>query len=549
MIEKLQKSVWFPLLLSIVVHGVLLLTLLQVKVLGNIFFGRKTGNLPELERIEAQDKERRETFIDETSALDTPSLPPEFGGSRISGLEWSDSEPSVEESDIPPSKPAPEPLSSPLTDERILFNEERKAMGPLLAPGKQQDESKVTHVDEKPGIPLSVLRRKLDKEALETDAPEPESPAPAHSLPGLFEGLPLAARISFPPLPPFREQKTVAPLEGELDVALELFEEPATGETFFRLTARVRPESELRRLPKDNLFLVDASNSVSDEELRLVFRTLKQIIPSLPEGDRYNVILFHMREINFSNRMLTWDEMDMNRLENFLKRPDRAVLTNLSNTLRRTLKRFPGSPDRPMNVIVFSDGKVTAGKSSVAQVTSNYSNSLQPHQSVFTYNIGRPVEVGLLKMMTFLARGYYGDAPRLDGGQSLLRSFAHRFNAPLLMNCEAQYLTPAVSEVYPRQLPNIYRDNTLRIYGKCERGEEFVLRLKARGLDGLRDILVRTNLPEPQDKPEIAREWARGRIYQLSEKYLHGGGDENVLDRIRTLSVRYGIDVPFDVSR
>jgi hypothetical protein len=335
-----------------------------------------------------------------------------------------------------------------------------------------------------------------------------------------------------------------------VETVIEVYQEPATGENFFRLSLRVRASSNLRHFAKDNLFLIDASQSVKDDELSRVFAGVAQHIRTLPPNDRYNVVKFHMREESLFLDFNGWNTDDVGYLMEFLKRPERSVLTNLANTVGRTLAKFPGKAGRPMNVHLFTDGVVTAGESGVAAVTSKYSNAMTSNQSLLPFNIGRPANLHMLEMMSFTGKGHLGDCEDAESSSAAIAAFLDRFHRPVLMECEAQYIAPAVRDIYPLDLPVLYRDNTLQLYGKCETGAEFVLRLKGLGVDGESDIFVRTALPDPDpDLREIAREWARGRIYQLLSGYFHEGAGQEALEKVRSLAMRYGISLPFDINR
>ncbi len=549
--QDVQRSLWFPVFLSVVVHLFLAVMFLQLRLMGSVFTGEAAKRLPELEKLAEADERRYEEFVADETRFPL-RVPPKRAGTP--------SEPDTGESELPegagmerPWEPLRPPLAplSPEGEEAALRAVERAASRPLLPPPSSPLRSAPVVGDEKPpGLPDRVLKPKLDVSDFEAPSPAAELPRPpfAETEPPRA-AVPAPPPPALPPLPPLERRRPALPLDDDVDVKLELYRDTLSGETFFRLTLRVREESGLVPFPKDNLFLVDVSNSVKSDEMRAEFRGIMRVVSSLPAGDRYNVALFHMREETAFRDYRGWDPEDRDYLLAFLKRPKRAILTGLSGTIRRMLSRFPGEAGRPLNVYLFTDGLVTAGRTSVKAVTSRYSNVLKPHQSIFCLNVGRPYNPWMLEMIAHLGRGAFGDCPDAAGAEEALVRFVRKWSRPVLVEPEAEYLAPDVSEIYPRRLPNLYRDAPLRLYGKCRKGAVFVLRLRGLGRDGERDIVIRAAMPEPdENSTEIAREWARGRIYMLAERWFAGKAGREALSEMRSLSVRYGVGLPFDID-
>ncbi|GAB4153495.1 MAG: hypothetical protein Kow00107_03870 [Planctomycetota bacterium] len=545
-----SRSLWFPLLLSVVIHVVLVMTFFQIRILGSVFFGDSLKRLPELERLAKADEERIERFIKETSELQAPADPTKMGGSEITGLEFSLYSPVTTERGLPELISPPIPDTAPTGYEKLIRDAERSATKPILPPSKDRPGKAGPKLHEKPGIPMKALIPLIPLDDLEAEAPKAATTHPAYHPAGAEFPVAPSPDSELPALPQASPDKKTWPLDDDIETNLTIYRDPVSGEDYFRLALKVREESELPVFAKDVLYLVDSSNSVKDSELRLVFDSVLNDVKALSPNDRFNVVKFHLREETLYLDFSPYRHADLGYIIDFLKRPERSVLTNLSNTIRRSLEKFPGEKNRPMNVVLFSDGKVTAGETGAAAVASRYSNALTSSHSILAMNIGLPVDSYMLEMMTFTGKGYYEHCEREHEAPKEIAMFLRRFSRPVLMNCEAQYVTPAVSDIYPMELPNLYRDNVLFVYGKCRKGGEFAVRLIGTGVNGPCDFFLRTALPEPDPEAyDVVKEWARGRIYQLTDEFFNRGGGEKALAEIRALSVRYGVGVPFDINR
>lgn len=544
-----QRSLWLPISLSVVVHLVLLVTLFQLKFFGQVFSGDSEKRLPELEKLAEAQEQRINEFLNDTAEIEIPAIRTSFGGSPVSGLENSEytTGPDIKIPTVNMSKT--DLLTSPTGEEAAIEAAEHEASRPLLPPSDPTSKPHSKVSKDRLGIPLHLLRPKFKPEEF---AEINVSFSPAN--PGLQMGplqLPSTGvpTLDLPVLPMLKDAIRSYPLDDDLDVKLEVYRDDLENADYFRLTLKVRPESTLTAFSKDNLFLVDVSGSVSKEELRANFDTLLKVLRNLPRGDTYNVVLFHLRQESIFREFRQFSEEDVSFLEDSFQRPERAVLTDLSNAVKRSLEKFPGTPGRPMNVYLLTDGKATVGKSSLRGVTSKYSNAQQPHHNIFAFNSGRPANLHLLNMVAFLGRGFLEDCEQQANAPARLMELIRVSSRPVMTDVAAQYMAPAVSDLFPEDLPNLYRDKPLVICGKCTEGRDFVVRLAGNAIGGKRDIVIRTALPAPDDSlREIAVQWARGRIYQLLKEYF-GREDENILQAIRTLSVRYSIDLPFELDR
>ncbi len=550
MVSNLQRSLWFPIALSIVVHLVLIATFFQLKVLGWIFAGESAKRLPELQKL-AQDQEQRiNEFLKDTAVLEVTAVRTEYGGSQISGLESSRYAPTGEIS-LPENKTEKiRYLTSPTGKESAIEAAEKNANRPLLPPGDPSSRPHSAVSKDKVGIPVRALRPAFSPDLFQR-VPISYTPPPIEYDNSVrYSPRVASSQPDLPALPILSDSPRIYPLDDDLDVKLEIYRDQLEGADYFRLTLNVRPESKLKPFSKDNLFLVDVSLSVSRDKLKTNFESVMRALRSLPAGDRYNIVLFHLKQESVFREFRQFAEEDVKLLEERLVRPDRAVLTDISNGIYRTLEKFQASSDRLMNVYIISDGMATAGRASLKGITSKYSNSQTWLHSLFTYNSGRPANLHLLQMISFMGKGMLYDAENETESPILFDELMKSFSRPVLRSVDAQYVAPAVSEIFPTDLPNLHRDAPLRIYGKCTQGREFVLRIKGESADGARDILIRTELPTPdQNLREIAREWAKGRVYQLLESYFHKNGGEEAMNQVRTLSVRHGIALPFDIDK
>jgi Ca-activated chloride channel family protein len=198
-----------------------------------------------------------------------------------------------------------------------------------------------------------------------------------------------------------------------------------------------------------------------------------------------------------------------------------------------------GEPDRPLNVVVLSDGMTDQGERSqlLSLIASRPSNA-----KVFCIGVGNEVNRPLLSQMAEDAGGLAAFLSQGDDFSRQAKAFRRKLTRPAASNVKIDLAGVEVYDQEPKQLPNLYYGMPVRMYGRY-RGEGNVnVRVQAEINGAPIDQVVQVKFPgSAPGNPEIERMWAWQKVDQLLKEADRSGSRSTVVDEIVRLGETYSI--------
>src|SRR5262249_25681286 len=166
-----------------------------------------------------------------------------------------------------------------------------------------------------------------------------------------------------------------------------------------------------------------------------------------------------------------------------------------------------------------------------------------PNARVFAFGIGSSVNRFLLDKMAEHGRGEVEYVTLNDDGSAAAKRFHERIRNPLLTDISIGWSGLPVTDIYPKQLPDLFGAKPLVINGRYTSGARGVIKLKGKmsGRDFARDIQV--ELPENESRHDVlATLWARTRIDDLMSQDYKGIQNGNAREDIREGITQLGLN-------
>ncbi len=325
-------------------------------------------------------------------------------------------------------------------------------------------------------------------------------------------------------------------------------------EGYFLLMAA--PTVEVNQVvPRDVILVLDTSGSMEGEKLNQAKEASKYVLNHLNEEDRFNVIAFStgskhfaldLQPVSSAPEVVSWiDRMDALGGTNI----NLALLEALS--LRADLEDDEGG--RPLVLLFLTDGLPTEGITDIQQIIANIRATTFSSVRLFAFGVGDDVNTVLLDTLTADNRGltsYVRPQERIDEEVSAL--FA-KIKTPVLTDLELDFGGILVEEIYPPGIPDLFSGSQLLLTGHYRYPAGSSGRTKIK-LSGYVNGEKRTFIYEADFSPAdgsgnltsyIPRLWATRKIgYLLSQIRLMGENQEWV-DAIVQLSIKYGIITPY----
>jgi len=323
--------------------------------------------------------------------------------------------------------------------------------------------------------------------------------------------------------------------------------DPPDGPGYFRVDIAARQSlNKLPAMAKDVIFLIDTSDSMSDRWVDQVVEGVKQSLPTLNRGDRFNLVFFNEQPRFFSTSGMKPVNPDtLNAARQFLEGTRSQGYTNVNAALRQLLVRNV-EPDRVYEIILLSDGKPTRGVMDTRQLINLITRDNQRVASIYCIGVGDEQNRELLDFLAYRNKGFSrfitsrGEAPGQIG------AVMNRLRYPLIKNVQLSATGVDESRVYPRFLPNIHEGQTLSVFGRFQRPKTFTMRLTGRAAGKKVDFTFTRDLSlaSPDDR-QIAEGWAFWKLHHLYSEIIRRGRSELLQNQIDRLQEKYDVSTVY----
>jgi Ca-activated chloride channel homolog len=334
---------------------------------------------------------------------------------------------------------------------------------------------------------------------------------------------------------------------ADFGLSLLTYRESADDGYFMILLAPKAEQRQSAVIPKDILFVLDTSGSMQEKgKLDKALSALKFGVRSLNPGDRFNIITFSTETRKFRDGMIGLSEESKSAALAFIDLQSAAGGTNIYEALKEALAGFQAG-DRPRYLVFLTDGLPTVGETDPGKILREATAGNPLKVRLFTFGVGYDVNTFLLDQ---LAARNYGAAdyvsPDEDLEVKLSNSFA-RVSSPVMTGLELDLGAVHAYDVYPRQLPDLFRGSQITILGRYSGSGTYPLALKGKTQSEARTLRYEHNeFPEAGTTADfLPRLWAMRKVGYLLEQIRMSGESAELKNEIVRLAKKYGFVTPY----
>ena len=296
---------------------------------------------------------------------------------------------------------------------------------------------------------------------------------------------------------------------------------------------RVAPEDVM---PKELVFVLDTSGSMEGFPLDKAKETMNLALSTLYPHDTFNLITFAGdTEVLFPEPVPATPE-NLQKAKKFLSSRKGDGGTEMMSAIKAALD--PSDSQYHVRIACFlTDGQVSNENEIIAEVQKH------PNARVFAMGFGPSPNRYLLDRMSQYGRGDVNYVEEGGNTSAVARHFNDRVRNPLLTDISIDWGGLPVTDVYPRNIPDLFAARPLVVSGRYSEGAKGAIRLKGKmaGQDFVREIEV--TLPEKEsDHDVLSTLWARRRIEDLSQTEIAATQDKSAHDEIREEITKLGVD-------
>jgi len=307
--------------------------------------------------------------------------------------------------------------------------------------------------------------------------------------------------------------------------------------------AMISPQAEVpadKTLRKDIIFILDTSGSMRGEKIQQAKGALRFCLNSLNSDDRFNVIDFDDQINSFKEGLVRADHENVKEALKFVEKREAEGGTNINDALLTGLRQI-STENKASFVIFLTDGLPTVGVTDIKNILRNVNDNNKSHIRIFVFGVGYDVNAHFLDK---LAEDNHATSDYVSPDEDIevkVGSFYKKVSHPILTDIELSFSNVETHDIYPKELPDIFKGSQLLILGKYKGQGNSRVTLSGSSQEAKDRFIYEVNFSPDEKNDFIPKLWATRRVgYFIDELRLHGDNQE-LIDEVVRLSKKYGI--------
>jgi Ca-activated chloride channel family protein len=315
---------------------------------------------------------------------------------------------------------------------------------------------------------------------------------------------------------------------------------------FFLLLLAPRPDAEVQTVPKDVILVLDRSGSMEGEKFHQAQDAARYILDHLNPDDRFNLVAFSTGTESFANTLQPASQAES--ASAWVSRQSPVGSTDINRALLEAAVSAEG--DRPTYLIFLTDGLPTEGVLDSQQILTNFAANAPANIRLFSFGLGYDVDTYLLDS---LAQANHGTSTYVLPGERLdetLSSFYAKISTPVLIDLSLDFGEVIAYDIYPLPLPDLFAGSQIIVVGRYRQGGTTDVKLSG-SVNGEAHTFrfpaqkFASHSSGWDYSAAIPRLWATRKIGYLLNQIRLYGPEQELVDQIVRLSIRYGIVTPY----
>lgn len=339
---------------------------------------------------------------------------------------------------------------------------------------------------------------------------------------------------------------------GREDVAMSLFTYREPGKDgYFLLLLSPNDEASRREYPaKDVVFVLDVSGSMDEAgKMEKARRALVFGVRGLRPADRFNIIAFSGDTRLMESGLIAADEAGRRRGVEFVEGLAARGGTNIDDALQEAMGQFPREGTRPRLLVFLTDGLPTVGEQNVERILRNVGDRRLDGMRLFSFGVGYDVNTRLLDRVAAENGGTADYVAPEEDLEVKVSGFFDKVNHPVLTNLDVDLGEVRTDQLYPRELPDLFKGSQLALVGRYRNDRELrdvTIRLSGNASPRHTYTYPGVRFPLRDERHDfVPRLWATRRVGWLMEQIRSHGENRELVQEVTDLGTRFGIVTPY----
>ena len=326
------------------------------------------------------------------------------------------------------------------------------------------------------------------------------------------------------------------------DLGMSLLTYRSGEDGYFLLFVSPSAKQAAAEMPKHVVFVVDRTGSMTGEKIEQAKAAFKYTIQHLKPQDKFAVIAFNEEPDLFENELVSATPENVKKAMKKVSGLDAQGGTNIKDALSAALKLLKEDDSTGLKTILFlTDGLPTVGETDVKRILSDVKDKNSIRARLFVWGVGEDVNVTFLDKLANQNRGESDFVQQNENIEVKISGFFDMMSSPVLTDMKVFFKGVEALEVYPKELPDLFRGGQVVIAGRYKGSGAGTVVLEGLASNKPRTVRLAANWPDRADSNDyIPRIWAMRKIgFLMDEVRLHNNPE--VIQEIVRLAREYGI--------
>ena len=303
------------------------------------------------------------------------------------------------------------------------------------------------------------------------------------------------------------------------------------------------------RLAKTMVYLIDRSGSMSGQKITQVKSALQFLLRQLDPADTFNIVAYDSEVESFRPELQHANAASVQAAIAWVDGLNAGGGTNIDGALHTGLRMLTDS-SRPNYILFMTDGEPTVGETQEIKIVANTAQENKVNARLFAFGVGFDVNARLLDRLARELRGASTYVRPNENIEAPVSAFYSKIATPMMtgVGVDIQLDGGAVSRVYPRQMPDLFRGDQLVLVGRYRKGGAARITLTGEAAGKKEEFKYRSNFAETASDDTngfVARLWATRRIGEIIDELDLHGRNQELVNELVSLSQKYGILTPY----
>ncbi len=291
--------------------------------------------------------------------------------------------------------------------------------------------------------------------------------------------------------------------------------------------------------PREMVFVLDCSGSMSGPPLAASKQFMRKALRTLRPTDTFRIIRFSERATEFSSAPLPATPQNIAAGLRYTESLNGSGGTEMITGIKQALD-VPVPAGSIRLVTFLTDGFIGAESTVLTAIKQRIGAA-----RLFALGVGTSTNRYLLSEMGTLGRGFVMYLDPTGDAETVTTTLAERLRAPVLTDIHIDWGNVAVSDVFPRKIPDLFAGQSVRVQGRYTGSGEHRFKVRGEVAGKPAELVVTAGLDGGAEHEALPVIWARSAIADRMREYSSSGRgqiDESIIrEQVTSLGLLYNL--------